>query len=518
LAVLAAGVLLAGLAVPGTPARAGGRVDCDADSLSAIVTEGMTITSAARRDGPGHCLVDGYVTVTDPGPWNISFRLALPDRFAKRHFFYAQGGSGGGSVPWTGQDGSPAAPLEFDFARLMSKGFAIVAMDKGTAPSGPLDFGWRNDPAQRLNWDNRALQVIAETTQQVTRDFYGIRALHRYVSGCSGGGMGSINNLRVHGGRSFDGVIVGSTVAMSSTASLTWARILRHIASNPDGWIPPDRLKAAEDAIIGAYDDVDGARDGIIHDDRRIRLDKDLLTRAGLTPAQIETFDFITSPWTYHGAARPVEVPGYGISRPTAWSQWFVGQTAPPWTTTQPGVPLGLLVADSSFRAQFGADVDLLTDLDLDDPALHRSLQQANADGARNGPFDFRRFRDGGGKLLTYYGVDDAAIPYRWSPTIREGATAYEKHITALDRWYRAYLVPGLLHCAGGQGPQNVPPQLLDALVSWVEQGKPPNRVIADRPDGRSFLLCPEPQAARFRGGDVNDASDWRCAEPGPRR
>jgi hypothetical protein len=207
------------LAVPGT-AEAAIRT-CTVAAVQSLAPAGTTITAAVRTAGPDHCLVDGHVTVTSPGPWNIKFRLALPDHFAGRHFFFAQGGSGGGIVPWTGQDeGNAAAPLDYDFNELMGRGFTVVAMDKGTAPLHALDFSWQTDPVQKLNWDNRALETIAAATQGLTRSFYRTRTLHRYVSGCSGGGMGSINNLRVHDGRRFDGVIVGSTVPLSPTSAL----------------------------------------------------------------------------------------------------------------------------------------------------------------------------------------------------------------------------------------------------------------------------------------------------------
>ncbi|WP_170201601.1 tannase/feruloyl esterase family alpha/beta hydrolase [Actinocorallia herbida] len=472
------------------PAEAAIRA-CTVAAVQRLAPAGTAITAAVRTAGPDHCLVDGHATVASPGPWDIKFRLALPDRFAKRHFFFAQGGSGGGIVPWTGQDeGNAAAPLDYDFNELLGRGFAVTSMDKGTSPLHSLDFSWQADPVQKLNWDNRALETVAAVTQGLTRSFYGTRTLHRYVSGCSGGGMGSINNLRVHDGRRFDGVIVGSTVPLSAASALSWARILKRIIQNPDGWIPPQKLQAAQSAILAAHDGDDGEIDGIIADGRGIAVRDELLSEAGFTAAQIATFRLVTTDWTYHGLDEPVRVPGYSVTRPATWSAWFVGAVPPPWNVASFTSPYGFLVAESSFRATLGTGV---ADLDLDDPAVHRAIQSGTADGSSDGVYDFTAFRDSGGKLLTYFGVDDPAIPYEWSEAIQRGAAAYESATPGLDRWYRAYLVPGLMHCFGGVGPSDVPERMLDAMVNWVEKGRKPQAITTTREtDGRTFILRPE--------------------------
>ncbi len=63
-----------------------------------------------------------------------------------------------------------------------------------------------------------------------------------------------------------------------------------------------------------------------------------------------------------------------------------------------------------------------------------------------------------------------------------------------------------------------VQPRAFDALVNWVEQGIPPDELVANRPasssrPARTFLLCPYPVQARYKPnrGSVNDASAWDC-------
>ena len=83
-------------------------------------------------------------------------------------------------------------------------------------------------------------------------------------------------------------------------------------------------------------------------------------------------------------------------------------------------------------------------------------------------------------------------------------------------------------HCGGGPGatvfgnsgtqapdpsPEN---DLLMALDRWVEQGQPPERIVAARiVDGavtRTRPLCPYPQTAAYNGsGSTDDAANFEC-------
>ena len=81
---------------------------------------------------------------------------------------------------------------------------------------------------------------------------------------------------------------------------------------------------------------------------------------------------------------------------------------------------------------------------------------------------------------------------------------------------YRLFMVPGMNHCAGGDGPSNF--DAVGALEQWVEKGKPPEKIIASHmTDGkadRTRPLCAYPQVARYKGtGDINDGENFVCAK-----
>jgi hypothetical protein len=52
----------------------------------------------------------------------------------------------------------------------------------------------------------------------------------------------------------------------------------------------------------------------------------------------------------------------------------------------------------------------------------------------------------------------------------------------AVKTFARLYLFPGGSHCRGGEGPFNV--DLLSAIMSWVETGSAPHKLIASHTTG----------------------------------
>ena len=74
---------------------------------------------------------------------------------------------------------------------------------------------------------------------------------------------------------------------------------------------------------------------------------------------------------------------------------------------------------------------------------------------------------------------------------------------------YRLFMVPGMGHCGGGEGPNQF--DMLGALEQWVEQKKAPDSVIASRLE-RTRPLCPYPQVAVYKGsGGTDEAASFVC-------
>jgi hypothetical protein len=70
-------------------------------------------------------------------------------------------------------------------------------------------------------------------------------------------------------------------------------------------------------------------------------------------------------------------------------------------------------------------------------------------------------------------------------------------------------------HCGGGEAALDRF-DMLSAIVEWVEQGRPPEKVVATGAafPGRSRPLCAYPRHAQYRGsGDAQSAENFTCQE-----
>ena len=146
---------------------------------------------------------------------------------------------------------------------------------------------------------------------------------------------------------------------------------------------------------------------------------------------------------------------------------------------------------------------------------------------------DLSKFAARGGKLILYHGWADQGVQplttvdyyQRVHDTIGQKATADS---------VRLFMVPGMLHCLGGPGPNSFgqfaagagdpSTKIGAALQHWVEEGVAPERIIATKRKNdedltseviRTRPLCAFPNVAHYRGaGSTDDAASFDCAPP----
>jgi feruloyl esterase len=85
------------------------------------------------------------------------------------------------------------------------------------------------------------------------------------------------------------------------------------------------------------------------------------------------------------------------------------------------------------------------------------------------------------------------------------------------DGWMRLFMAPGMAHCRGGVGPNQI--DFLGALDAWRESGTAPDRITAARVSNNQVdmtrPLCPHPRIAKWTGeGSTNDAENFVCEMP----
>jgi feruloyl esterase len=83
-----------------------------------------------------------------------------------------------------------------------------------------------------------------------------------------------------------------------------------------------------------------------------------------------------------------------------------------------------------------------------------------------------------------------------------------------LDDSVKLFMVPGMNHCRGGEGPNTF--DQIGTLDRWVEQKQTPERIDASHATNgtvdRTRPLCAYPKVARYTGkGSTDDAANFAC-------
>jgi feruloyl esterase len=182
------------------------------------------------------------------------------------------------------------------------------------------------------------------------------------------------------------------------------------------------------------------------------------------------------------------------------------------WRIPEPGAALNPLFADMPrYIARQDANWDVMSfDLDRD-----LALAIKNAGDIESSDPHLAKFKARGGKLLLYHGWNDTAI----SPgnTVNYYSSVLSKMGPKQDNWVRLFMAPGMQHCGGGPGPNQI--NYVGVLERWRESGVAPDRIAASHVTNNRVdmtrPLCPYPQVAQYTGvGSSNDAANFVCQTP----
>ncbi|HEU4616859.1 MAG TPA: tannase/feruloyl esterase family alpha/beta hydrolase [Gammaproteobacteria bacterium] len=482
------------------------------DGLASFKTEGLVRLSAtavaAEGAAPAHCRVSG---VLDPA---IAFEVNLPSRWNGRLYMIGNGGLAGEAPDDPGRAAQRASAL--------ANGFAMVSTNTGHyAREEPQGTFVLSNPQKAIDYAYRAVHLTAVTAKDVAKEYYSKPVERAYWNSCSNGGrQGLIEAQRYP--EDFDGIIANAPWVDQTgfTVGAVWNQ--RAVTEQP---ISAGKIALVAKSVMAKCDAVDGLADGLIDDPRQCPFHpaRDVPScPAGedsdscLTPAEAGTFAKIYGGPVSGGkpffpgymVGSEALVPGPNGTKQSGWTNLIVpgrpdakpadfglGEAILRYLVFVPPQP------DYDFRKfDFDRDVGLLT--------LWGSV--ANAKNP-----DLSKFRARGGKLIMTYGWADSIL----QPMM--GVHYYERAVEAngpeTRDFFRLFMVPGMAHCAGGVGPDQV--DSVTAMIDWVEKGTAPDSLVARKiVDGqvtRSRPLCPYPQVARYKGeGSIDEAANFACRAP----
>jgi feruloyl esterase len=373
-------------------------------------------------------------------------------------------------------------------AEALQRGYATGATDDGNSTRGSGKFVMGH-PEKFVDYAYRAEHETTVEAKILIKAFYGRDPRYSYWNGCSGGGReGLLQAYRYPD--EFDGIVAGDPANVRRNAWALW--LANQTFKDPAAYIPPAKYPMIHRVVLDACDANDGLKDGLIEDPERCHLDFKKLQCKGadapdcLTARQVQTAQTITSPATDAAGHIyfPRLEPGTELA-PLFWDQFrYVVYKDPNWDWRSFD-----LARDAAKANDANKGIDEL------DPHL--------------APFAKR-----GGKLIIYHGWADQQVAPGSSVEFYKSAAQASGNPAAAANWIRLFMVPGMGHCGGGEGPDTF--DKISVIEAWVENGKPPARIIAAHETAgkvdRTRPLCPYPQIARYNGtGSIDDASNFRC-------
>jgi len=454
-------------------------------------------------DLPAFCRV---AAVTQPA---VKFEVWMPLSSWNGKFQGVGNGANAGSISYR------------EMAAALKRGYAVASTDTGHQTENARDAAWAvGHPELITDFGYRSIHVTTQNAKALVRRFYARPARYSYFVACSTGGRQSLMEAQRFPD-DYDGIIAGAPASNWSqfqTGGHMWVASV--LNKDPESYIPASKLKALGDAVNAACDKLDGIVDGIIADPRKCSFDPAALQcpqgkddASCLTAKQVIAVRQIWS--GSHTAGGQLIYPGYmrgAEAAPGGWDAYMSGT--------------GPLTGN-----HWAQGMNVLKYIVFQDPNWDLSKYDVEQDAAYAlrtlGPTfdafdpDLRRFRAHGGRLILYHGWNDPSISPLNTINYYGNVVAFlQKSGHARDaerqtqQFLRLFMVPGMLHCGGGPGPNTF--DMVGALEQWVEHKQPPERIIASHATkgvvDRTRPLCAYPKAAVYQGsGSTDDASSFNC-------
>ena len=443
-----------------------------------------TGTPDALPDLPRFCRIS--VQLRPSADSDIGAEIWLPTSGWNGKFLAVGSGGWGGSIAYE------------DMAEALRRGYATSATDDGHSGRGASFIA--GHPEKFVDFAYRSEHEMTLEAKRLIKAFYGREARYSYWNGCSGGGReGLLQAYRYPD--EFNGIIAGDPANMRRNAWALWLAV--QTFKDPAAVIPPGKYPMIHRTVLDACDAKDGLRDGLIDDPASCHVDFRTLQCAGadgpdcLTPRQVQTAQTITSPATT--TTGQVVFPRLEPGTELRWDRLAGGPR-----------PADIFV--DQFRYVVYQDPDW----DWRSFDLERDSTKANAVDKDIDELDphLAAFAQHGAKLLIYHGWADQQVAPGSSIEFYNSALKLSGHSDQRQNWIRLFMVPGMAHCIGGEGPDTF--DKISVIERWVEKGEAPERLIAAHSTAgkvdRTRPLCPYPQVARYNGaGSIDEASNFTC-------
>lgn len=463
----------------------------------------LSVDGILMLDIPARCEV--YLTLKPSESSDIKVVVGLPlENWNGRFLGTGNGGDAGELVMQSVNAG-------------VSRGFATANTDMGSSKDSGKMYGQKE---RWIDFGYRATHLMTEAGKQITEAFYGEKIKYSYFLGGSTGGQQALQEAQRYP-NDYDGIAAFCPAYNRVNLHQAFVWDLQATCMKPESRFTPEQIAAVGKRVLELFVEKSGGAKGdafLSYPGKINFTPEDVFTAfdgLGLSQAQLDTlkniYSFPKIPGTDNNIYSPTPL-GCETSVLTL-----------PYITDGFIALLGFLQ-----RWAFGIDFDYKKfDFDKD---YRKMVDLFRAELDATNP-DLSGYKKHGGKLILITGSNDSLIPYS------DGMNYYKNAVKAMGGmentadFFRYFHVPGLAHCSGGPGLQEVGSMggvaaipldkehdVIEAVMEWTENGVAPevlypsvfkdvetkNEIDYERP------VFPYPYETEYIGGDRKDKNNFR--------
>jgi feruloyl esterase len=395
----------------------------------------------------------------------INFEILLPEESNGRFLMSGGGGFVGSIQNW--------------FRDKVNEGFATAGTDAGH--QGGTDAKWAfNNMERQLNFGRLAIHRTAVVSKAIMQYYYCAWPAKSYFAGCSRGGGQAMVEAQYYP-EDFDGIVAGAPVFTWPGIAAKAIQTSQHNYPNPNNLKPVitnDNLKLLQNEVLRQCDLLDGTADKIIEDPRKCKFDFSKLPicpdgKPGttcFTKAQLAAVKVVYMPLVVDGKEIYPGYPFGGEAESGSWDMWIAGTSQ--YSPNNPS--LHYMFSTNIFKFLVFNDSNWnYTKYNFKNFDEQTSYASSYLDANRT---EYGEFKKRNGKIIFYHGWNDPALSAYSTIEHYEGILKADKDAQSFAR---LFLLPGVLHCGGGPGCDEV--DWVNLIVDWVEKSKAPDQVVASK-------------------------------------
>ena len=481
-------------------------------ALKGANTEITSATSVAASANPAGswaaCEVQGIIAP------ETHFTLYLPTGTYAGEYLQEGCGGGCGSV----NVGTPTAAA--GCTQSTDGDFAVAADDEGHEGGGFSVMAFQ-DPELRSVFGYESEHQLALVSKAIIEDFYGSAPTDSYYDGCSDGGREALIEAQRYPA-DFNGIIAGSPASIQTELNAfeeAW-NAQANTASDGSPILTSADLAPLHTDVLQACGGSTAVTLGYLADPLACTWNPaSIECKAGqtststdfcLTAAQVGTVDKL-----YNGvrdSGGDLLYPGYETrGSELNWAGWIVP------SGNQESAAIDANIATTAWQSWITPTGT------FDGTANYMDVKFTKAEfekvtSANDGNLDatdpnLSAFEKAGGKLILWAGYADPAINPVGTISYYQSVVKTMGGLSATEQFAKLYLLPGVAHCGGGQGPSSM--DALTAITDWVTKGDAPSSLLTSATNSSGTVTATRPVyaypdiAVDTTGGSILSASSY---------